>query len=256
VPVAAARRLLLVSIHDVTPRYESEIDRLLDRLRPYVGNRLAMLVVPNHWGDCPIIPGSPFATRLRDWSDGGIEMFLHGWSHRDATPHPGLADRVRARHLTAGEGEFLGLSRDQAGARIHEGKTILQGIIGRPVTGFVAPAWLYGPGARQALADCAIELAEDHWRIWSPARGIELARSPVITWASRSRWRKASSLAVAGLARHLPLPPVMRIGVHPPDLRSPALLRSIGATIEALAKTRRPGRYVELLEEDDVATFQ
>jgi hypothetical protein len=40
----------------------------------------------------------------------------------------------------------------------------------------------------------------------------------------------------------------MRVGVHPPDIRSPALLRSIGATIEALAKTRPAGRYAELLE--------
>jgi predicted deacetylase len=244
---AASHRLLLVSIHDVTPRYESEIDRLLDRLRPHVGDRLAMLVVPNHWGDCPIVPGSPFATRLRDWSDRGIEMFLHGWSHRDAIAHSGLADAMRARHLTAGEGEFLGLSRSQANALIGDGKALLEAIIGRPVTGFVAPAWLYGPGARRALADCKIELAEDHWRVWSPVRGVELARSPVITWASRSRWRMMSSLALAGVMRHVPLPPVMRIGVHPPDVRSPALLKSIGATITRLAQTRRPGGYGELL---------
>ena len=244
---AASRRLLLVSIHDVTPRYESEIDRLLDRMRAHVGDRLAMLVVPNHWGDCPIIPGSPFATRLRDWSDRGIEMFVHGWSHRDTISHSGLVDRVRARHLTAGEGEFLGLSRSQASALINEGKVLLQGIIGRPVTGFVAPAWLYGPGARQALADCKIELAEDHMRVWSPVRGVELVRSPVITWASRSRWRTMSSLALAGVMRHVPLPPVMRIGVHPPDVRVPALLRSIDTIIIHLAKSRRPGGYAELL---------
>ena len=244
---AASRRLLLVSIHDVTPRYESEIDELLDRLRPNVGDRLAMLVVPNHWGDCPIVPGSPFATRLRDWSDRGIEIFLHGWSHRDSITHSSAADRLRAHHLTAGEGEFLGLSRIQASARIDNGKVLLEDIIGRPITGFIAPAWLYGPGARQALADCKIELAEDHWRIWSPTRGIELARSPVITWASRSRWRTMSSLALAGAIRHVPLPPVMRIGVHPPDVRVPALLRSIDATIAQLAKTRRPGGYAELL---------
>ena len=244
----ASRRLLLVSIHDVTPRFESEIDGLLDRLRPHVGDRLAMLVVPNHWGDCPIVPGSPFATRLRDWSDRGIEIFLHGWSHRDSIAHASAADRLRARHLTAGEGEFLGLSRTQASALIGDGKALLEDVIGRPITGFIAPAWLYGPGAYQALVDCNIDLAEDHWRVWSPAHGVELARSPVITWASRSRWRKTSSLALAGAMRHVPLPSVMRIGVHPPDVRVPALLRSIDATIARLARTRRPGRYADLLK--------
>ncbi|MEO8546962.1 MAG: polysaccharide deacetylase family protein [Sphingomicrobium sp.] len=239
--------MLLVSIHDVTPRFEGEVDRLLDRLSPFVGDRLAMLVVPNHWGDCPIVPGSPFATRLRSWSDRGIEMFVHGWSHRDAMAHSSLADRVRARHLTAGEGEFLGLSRGEASALIGDGRTLIEEIIGCPIAGFVAPAWLYGPGARQALADCRIELAEDHMRVWSPVLGVELVHSPVITWASRSRWRLLSSLVLAGVVRHVPLPGVMRIGVHPPDVRSPALLKSIGATIRALAKTRQPGHYGDLL---------
>lgn len=76
-------QLLLASIHDVSPRFEGEVDRLLDLLCPYVGQRLAMLVVPNHWGDAPIVPGSPFAARLRGWSDAGVEMFLHGFTHRD-----------------------------------------------------------------------------------------------------------------------------------------------------------------------------
>ena len=32
---------------------------------------------------------------------------------------------------------------------------LIEDIIGRPIDGFVAPAWLYGPGAIEALADCA-----------------------------------------------------------------------------------------------------
>src|SRR5690348_16649108 len=108
---APSQRLLLASIHDVSPRFESEVDALLDLLAPAVGNRLAMLVVPNHWGDAPIVPRSAFAARLRRWADDGIEMFLHGYFHRDQQRHGGAADRFRARVMTAGEGEFLGLSR-------------------------------------------------------------------------------------------------------------------------------------------------
>ena len=241
------REMLLVSIHDVTPRYESETDAFLDRLRPFVGETLAMLVVPNHWGDCPIIPGSRFATRLREWSDRGAEIFLHGWCHRDATAHADAVNRLRARGLTAGEGEFLGLSRAEASARIREGQALLEDIIGRPVAGFIAPAWLYGDGARQALVDCDVPMAEDHFSVWSPSRGVRLARTPVITWASRARWRTKSSIALAWMMRNLPLPPVMRVGVHPPDLRSPAILKSIDATIAALMKTRRPAHYASLM---------
>jgi predicted deacetylase len=240
------RRLLLASIHDVSPRFESEVDKLSDLLASHVGSRLAMLVVPNHWGDAPIVPGSPFAARLRSWAERGVEMFLHGFTHRDDAQYSGAADRMRARFMTASEGEFLGLSRAEAAARINNGRTLIEGIIGRPVDGFVAPAWLYGDGAREALEQSGIPLAEDHLRVWSPETGDQLAWGPVITWASRTRARLLSSLAAAAALRHAPLE-VLRIGVHPPDVRHPALVRSIGRTFSVAGRRRVPGRYGDLL---------
>src|SRR5689334_21811915 len=111
-------RMLLASIHDVSPRFESEIERLLASLRPHVGSKLALLVVPNHWGDAPIIPGSRFASKLRGWADDGMEIFLHGYFHRDDSRHAGARDRIRPKFMTASEGEFLGLSRNEAARRI------------------------------------------------------------------------------------------------------------------------------------------
>jgi hypothetical protein len=240
------RRLLLASIHDVSPRFESEVDQLMDLLAPHVGARLAMLVVPNHWGDAPIVPGSPFAARLRSWADQGIEIFLHGFTHRDEAHHIGAADRMRARLMTASEGEFLGLSRAEAAARIAEGRALIEGVIGRAIDGFVAPAWLYGEGAREALKQAAVPIAEDHLRVWSPATGAQLAWGPVITWASRTRLRLASSLAAAAALRHAPLE-VLRIGVHPPDVRHAALIESIETTFGTAKRNRRVGRYTDLI---------
>ena len=239
-------RLLLASIHDVSPRFESEVDALVARISPAVGNRIAMLVVPNHWHQSPIVPGSPFATRLRSWAESGVEIFLHGFFHRDETRHKNRMDQLRASHMTAGEGEFLGLEPAEAARRIAEGRALLEHVIGRQIDGFVAPAWLYGEGALEALRQAGIAIAEDHWRVWSPRTGDTLARGPVITWASRTRSRLLSSLAAAAALRHLPIP-VLRVGVHPPDVRSPPLLRSIESTLAAALKTRRPGRYSELL---------
>jgi hypothetical protein len=215
-------------------------------LAEQVGDRMAMLVVPNHWGDAPIIPGSGFATRLRQWADKGLEMFLHGFYHRDEAQHAPGTDRLKAKFMTAGEGEFLGLSRTEAAQRIAEGRTLLEDVIGRRIDGFVAPAWLYGPGTLEALQEAAIPLAEDHFRVWSPASGRQLASGPVITWASRTKMRLASSLAAAALLRHAPLQ-VFRIGVHPPDIRHPSLVGSIGATFRTAGRGRRPGRYADLL---------
>lgn len=244
--VALPKPLLLASIHDVSPRFENEVDRLLGLLRPHVGSRVAMLVVPNHWGSAPIVPGSPFARRLRDWADEGIEIFLHGFTHRDDSRHQEAGQRLRAKMMTASEGEFLGLSRSEAKRRIVDGRDLLEEVIGRTIDGFIAPAWLYGQGSLEALADCNIRVAEDHLRVWSPLTGQKLAGGPVITWASRTPARLASSLAAAAVLRNVPMR-ALRVGVHPPDINHPSLVRSIDRTMMLAAANRSASRYSDLL---------
>jgi predicted deacetylase len=239
------KRLLLASIHDVAPRFEPQVDRLVAKLEPFVGTRLAMLVVPNHWRTGRIRPGSPFASRLRVWSDSGVEILLHGYYHRDDQEHRGV-NRLRANFMTAREGEFLGLPKAQAAKRIADGRRLLEDIIGHPVAGFVAPAWLYGSGAHAALAESGMQVAEDHWRVWSPATGRVLAKGPVITWASRTPARLASSLAAAAMLCRFAPQNVLRIAVHPGDCGSPALLESIRKAFTAASANRSPARYLDL----------
>ncbi|MBN3538634.1 DUF2334 domain-containing protein, partial [Sphingomonas pseudosanguinis] len=103
---------LLASIHDVSPRGEGAVGSLVVRLSGHLGGpRLAMLVIPDQWNSAPIVPGTPFATRLRNWADMGIEMFVHGWSHKDDMVHTDQKTALKAKHMTAGEGEFVGLDR-------------------------------------------------------------------------------------------------------------------------------------------------
>ena len=235
---------LLASIHDVAPRFEREVDQLAERLDRRLGSaRFAMLVVPDHWSASPIAGNTGFAARLRDWADAGVEMFLHGFTHRDDAPAG-----FKARHLTASEGEFLSLSEAEAARRIHDGRAIVEDAIGRPVAGFIAPAWLYGDGARAAIKAQGFALAEDHLRVWRPADGLVLARGPVVTWASRSPARIRSSLAFAAVARAgLALLPTVRLAVHPGDTGVAALLSSIDTTLAALARGRQAARYADLL---------
>ena len=242
-------RRLLASIHDVSPRFEDQVNRLADVLAGHLnGPRFAMLVVPDHWHDAPIAANRNFQNRLRDWHGAGVEMFVHGWYHRDEAQHANGVAAFKARHMTAGEGEFLGLSRAEALQRMIDGRALIEDIIGAPVAGFIAPAWLYGPGAMAALTDAGFAMAEDHMRIWSPQSGRILARGPVLTWASRSRSRIASSLAFAALARHaLRLLPTVRIAVHPGDVAVPRLMQSIHRSFTTLSRGRVTGRYGDLL---------
>ncbi len=239
---------LLASIHDVSPKFERQIDILAERLDRRLGaNSFAMLVVPDHWDTSPLGAAPDFARRLREWADAGVEMFLHGWRHRDDSAHAGGAASFKARHMTAGEGEFLGLPDDEARRRMQAGRKVVEDAIGRPVAGFIAPAWLYGPGARAALASEGFALAEDHMKVWRPADGTVLARGPVITWASRSPGRIRSSLFFARLARFALRPlPTVRVAVHPGDTTVPALLDSLDATLDALLPGRVAGRYGDL----------
>ena len=241
-------RRLLVSIHDVSPRFEREIDMLADRISAALGGegRFAMLVVPNHWGTCALAEHRKFQTRLRRWADAGVEMFVHGWFHRDDADHRGAA-RLRARAMTAGEGEFLGLDAATARQRMADGKALVEDVIGRAAAGFIAPAWLYGAGAMAALRTSGFALAEDHLRVWRPADGSVLARGPVVTWASRSPSRTASSLMFAALARGtLGVLPTIRVAVHPGDVSKRSLLASIDTTLRCFAASHAPGRYANL----------
>ncbi|MDF2386661.1 polysaccharide deacetylase family protein [Nostoc ellipsosporum NOK] len=240
-------RRLLASIHDVSPRHEPAIDRLVEELASSGVERPAMLVVPDFWREAEIRPGSPFAARLRRWAEDGVEMFLHGYSHLDEAEHASWQDRVKASRMTAGEGEFLGLDAEEAERRIRAGRTLIEDITGRPIAGFIAPAWLYGDGAHSAMKTLGIALAEDHMRVWAPDTGRIFLKSPVITWATRTRARMLSSLAVASVARTIPLPRVVRLGVHPGDVTVPATLSSIRRTVAKIARTHVPSQYRDMV---------
>jgi len=237
--------MLLVSIHDVSPKFEGEIDRLVTLVEARAGaGRFAMLVVPDFWGEAPIARDRAFQRRLRNWAAAGAEMFVHGWSHRD--PHP---KGFGAKHMTAGEGEFSGLGRAEALRRMIEARKVVEDSIGRPAAGFIAPAWLYSQGARDALAEAGFAMAEDHLRVWQPKSGRILARGPVITWATRTPLRKTSSLLAAAALRRLlgPLPTV-RLAVHPADTRHPETMASIDESLRRLLRRRRPAPYSELMQ--------
>jgi len=236
---------LFASIHDVSPRFEPQVDALYDRLSGLLGGpKLAMLVVPDFEDGAPLVGNAAFAAKLRGWSQAGIEMFLHGWCHRDDAKVRGFMQK----HMTAGAGEFSQLTRDEANRRLTEGRKVVEDAIGQDVAGFIAPAWLYSAGAKQALTDQGFALAEDHMRVWSPVTGKTLATRPVITWASRTKGRVQSSLAVAAAARAAPWAlPQARIAVHPGDTTVPALLDSIDATYGKFVRTHTPSRYADLL---------
>lgn len=242
-------RRLLASIHDVTPFHSDRLDRLVPVVERAVGpGRYALLVVPDFHRSGSLRDHPDFVKKLRAWSDAGCEIFLHGFTHLDESTHNSRTAQLKAERLTAGEGEFLGLSHDEAMHKLANGRLLLEDIIDRPVAGFIAPAWLYGAESLRAVADQGFALAEDHFRVWNPQTDTVLARGPVITYASRSTSRLISSILWSRIATVvLSRAKTVRFAVHPHDTDSPRLLHEIERALCALTGTHKPSAYSDLL---------
>lgn len=244
-------RRLLIAIHDVTPATYDRVVYLIGMLRNLRKNvRYTLLVTPDHWHRDPMEASPVFCRWLRAEAARGTEIFLHGLYHVQERPCTSGGERLRARLWTAGEGEFLCLDENEAASRLAEGRQRLEAVIGRSVTGFVAPAWLYGPGTRRALRAEGFEIAEDRWSVWSPVLSRRLAWSPVIAYSSRSRLRVGLSVLWSRMAEVL-LSGVgwLRIGLHPADVSRPALLDELARLLAHQLVRREVTPYGALLAE-------
>ena len=116
-----------------------------------------------------------------------------------ASPH-GWLDGLRRSRYTRGEGEFWSLSRKEALARIDVGIEWFAKN-GWPLSGFVAPAWLLGPGAREALVERPFEYtATLRQLVHLPDQTPVTSQS--VVYSTSSAWRRASSLAWNAVRRH------------------------------------------------------
>jgi uncharacterized protein len=142
---------LVVSLHDVSPLTRSLCERILLDLSELGVHQVSLLIIPNHHGRAPIAESSSFQRWLMREVDEGHEPVLHGYFHRR---HKRRTDpwfsKITTEIYTAGEGEFFDLSFDLAKKSLYDGLADLA-FLPRKVIGFVAPAWLLGDAAEQAV---------------------------------------------------------------------------------------------------------
>lgn len=240
---------VIICLHDVSPRHDERIRAIHAFLSELgVGAAYSMLLVPDFWASAPLGGHAGFTRWLRARSDQGIEMVLHGFYHRDTTQHASALAAWKARTYTASEGEFFGLSEEEAGRRIDDGQQVLREVIGAPAEGFVAPAWLYSDGARAALASRGFLWAENHGTVWSPRTGRTLLRGPVVSYASRDLqrivgshlWSRTATIILRGQ-------PVVRFALHPHDFDVPSLRAEIERALRNFLHYRKPLLYRDLV---------
>jgi len=235
---------LCIVLHDAAPSTRSACARTLAAVREVAGDvPLTILAVPRYHDEAP---SAAFEAWLGERAQRGDELALHGCTHRDDGAPQGRLDALRRSHYTRGEGEFWALSRNEALARIDVGIEWFAKH-GWPLSGFVAPAWLLGPGAREALIERPFEYtATLRQLVHLPAQIAETSQS--IVYSTSSAWRRGSSLAwnaLVDLAERRN--PVLRLELHPRDADFAAVRRSWQRILERALRRRRPSTVAEFM---------
>lgn len=229
-----------VSIHDVAPATWQACRELLALVECFAVPA-SLLVVPHYHGGTRADADQPFAAALRARLARGDDIVLHGYYHHDDGPAPrGVAEWLRRRVYTASEGEFDALDANTARQRLVAGCQCFARLGLPPPLGFVAPAWLLGHGAREALAGSDFRYTSTRDSLIRIADGALIAAPSLVT-ATRSTWRRLASIAwlrarLAALAER----PLIRVALHPADARHADILALWKATLAQLSATRRP----------------
>jgi predicted deacetylase len=220
-----AERATAIAIHDVSPATWSECRELLAMLDDLGATPLTLLVIPDHHRRAPVDKDRAFVRALDARLAGGDELVLHGFHHLDEAAPPRTPSAWFARRmLTRAEGEFAAIGRDEAADRLRRGVAMFRAL-GWPLAGFVPPAWMLGDDARAALAACnhpfeyvTVRSGIHHLPQWRFERTATLWYSPdtaarrfVSRCAIRRELARASAL------------PLLRVALHPPDVRVPVV---------------------------------
>lgn len=231
-------RALLVTLHDVAPATLPSVRGLRDSLARWGVERVTLLAVPQFHGGVRLADDPATARWLRERSAAGDEVALHGYYHVQAGAPAGRWDQLRARLLTAREGECLAPREPLAGL-LQRGREELRALLGAPPAGFVAPAWLEPRGLGALLAQHGFAWHETSLRLEALAPQRR-ALAPVIGYATRSALRQTAALAWSrALALALGGARLLRVAVHPADNRSPAVLRELERVVRHALRDRR-----------------
>src|SRR5262249_3238244 len=118
----AVTQQLCIELHDVAPATWPRCERLLALIDAGGRPPATLLAVPNYHGQGALRRSPTLVRTLQRRIDHGDEIVLHGYFHHDdAAPARSPQAWLRRNVLTAGEGEFAALPRDEAARRIRRG---------------------------------------------------------------------------------------------------------------------------------------
>ncbi len=236
---------IAVAIHGIEPATFERCALVRDWLSDHGIDRVTLLVIPAR--DLhPVGQRSPGMVEwLAECRRCGDSIAQHGFQHSwSRTRVPQL--RMLARSQGHSGGEFVGLDCEETRRAVHAGWRVLK-LAGLQPDGFVAPAYAYTAGLRQALS-----IRFQWWAELLRVRAVSGTGSgsaPMTpAWSFASAGPIGGLLAPARLRLGALLPvSTLRIDLHPADLQHPRRIMALEHVLGRSADRRTPVTYSELV---------
>jgi predicted deacetylase len=239
---------LLVSLHDVSPLTLDACQRAYAMLieAGLAPRQLTAFVIPFHEEQVRIDQHEPSIRWLRARADEGVDLVMHGLTHRMSGRCWTPAGFARGHIFARGQGEFFTCDGAEAQRRLDQGTAILRraGLEGA-TRAFIPPAWLLSPAAAAVVASAGFDFVERFAGIVTGPAHAPLAPR-VIGWGSLSELEaRATALYAGWQARRTAVD--TRLAVHPVDVDRPSQRRAVGRALGRLLSRMRPLRYSDFL---------
>lgn len=236
-------RALVVSLHDVSPQTRVECAEILRELAALGVPHCSLLVIPDHHHGGHFLADAECAAWLQAQAAAGHELVMHGYHHQRARREgESVVAKVTTRLYTANEGEFYDLGREAARVLVEKARADFRQL-GLEPAGFIAPAWLLSTEAEGALRELGCEYTTRLGSVVDLRSGRVFKSQPLV-WSVRSAWRRQMSRGWnALLFRRLAANPLLRICIHPVDLRHPQIWRQVRELVTRALADREPLTY-------------
>lgn len=242
-------RYLIVSIHDVAPPFETEVEAILGRVQELGVARCSLLVVPDYHHGGRADRNAAWAGRLNRWQAEGHETVLHGFYHQAdaAGKNAGFKSRFLRNIYTSCESEFLELDAAEAEKRLRLGLEVFARV-GLAAKGFVAPAWLMNEEILKALGKLGFEYTNTLKKIIDLKTG-RVSNAWAQVYSSRAAWRRWASVAWNEcLWRRNRCLNVVRVSIHPLEYHYPMLWNHLESLVRRSVKGRKTLTYIGFVD--------
>ncbi len=236
---APAEAAFCVVLHDVAPATWPCYADFIAELEHLGKLPLTLLVVPDYHGQGTLDRHPAFLAAMERHLARGDELVLHGYYHADPGPVPLTPGAWLKRRIYTHEGEFYAIAEQEAARRLEQGMALFTRLAW-PLHGFVPPAWLLGTEARAALGRFPLAYTSDPRHLLRLPRFAPLF-APTLVWSACSTWRRMLSRRWNDhLLKRQATAPLLRLGLHPVDLRHRGVRNYWLETIRKLLCCRTP----------------